>query len=206
MILSFWKLRSMLILLLFFVKINTPAYAQSLLFFDDFNAENNGQGALAYASFSKWNVTRPDVDLIGNGYFDIYPGNGLYVDMGGFTGGKLETKTNFSLNRGTYEIQFSLGNNSNTDPCVFGLGTVYVDILSPVGGTPPLQTIQRTFRVENAAEGRIFFDQLGNDFNGITIDNVRLTKRSSSVPAPGSLFTVLIGVVPGVLLLRRRRK
>lgn len=39
-------------------------------------------GALAYCGFQNWKV-EGSVDLLGNGFFDLLPGNGLYVDLVG---------------------------------------------------------------------------------------------------------------------------
>lgn len=39
------------------------------------------EGALNYSSFLNWNVTAGCVNLIGNGFLDVLPGNGLYVSL-----------------------------------------------------------------------------------------------------------------------------
>src|ERR1700722_9142112 len=72
-------------------------------------AENGGSGALNYTGFANYNVTQGSVDLIGNGYFDNYPGDGLYVDLAGSTNqfGALTTKHVYGP--GTYHIGLSLG-------------------------------------------------------------------------------------------------
>jgi len=59
----------------------------SVLYFDDFNAEHGGAGTLNFTGFSKgWAVTKGSVDLIGNGFYDFFPGNGLFIDLDGTTG------------------------------------------------------------------------------------------------------------------------
>ena len=55
------------------------------IFEDNFDSENGGNGVTNYTGFINWTVTDGTVDLIGNGYFDFFPGNGLYVDMDGST-------------------------------------------------------------------------------------------------------------------------
>ena len=55
------------------------------------------------------NVVSGDVDMIGNGFFDRYPGNGLYLDLDGVAadpGGRLESVQTFDP--GTYELQLDL--------------------------------------------------------------------------------------------------
>lgn len=47
---------------------------------------------LNYTGFVKWDVTRGRVDLIGHSFWDIYPGNGLYVDLQGTWGEGFEVE------------------------------------------------------------------------------------------------------------------
>ncbi|MEZ5560441.1 MAG: hypothetical protein R3E86_18090 [Pseudomonadales bacterium] len=49
----------------------------AIIFSDNFDGENGGVGALNYNSFAHWTVLDGTVDLIGNGFFDFLPGNGL---------------------------------------------------------------------------------------------------------------------------------
>lgn len=74
-----------------------------------FGSENSGVPQLNYYGFANFNVSQGSVDLIGNGYFDAYPGNGLYVDLAGSTNqyGAITTKTIYGP--GTYDIGLSLG-------------------------------------------------------------------------------------------------
>lgn len=67
------------------VSFATAAQAD-IVYQDDFNSENGGTGALNFSSFTLWNVTDGGVDLVGNGFYDGYPGNGLYVDLTGSYG------------------------------------------------------------------------------------------------------------------------
>jgi len=84
----------------------------------NFDAENGGVPTLNYYGFANFTVgTSPysgfssggSVDLIGNGYFDAYPGNGLYVDVCGSTNvcGELISKNQFAA--GTYDVTIRLG-------------------------------------------------------------------------------------------------
>jgi hypothetical protein len=45
--------------------------------------------------FANWVIGRGTVDLIGNGYFDYFPGYGLYVDLDGsnFQASRMESRT-----------------------------------------------------------------------------------------------------------------
>ena len=116
--------------ILTFAQINPSAQADTILLEDTFNTENGGVGALNYATLAHWNITNGSVDLIGNGYYDFYPGNGLYLDLDGSTGNAatLESKSIFSLAAGTYELRFDLGNSpgqANPNIAEVRIGTVF---------------------------------------------------------------------------------
>lgn len=51
----------------------------------DEGGETVPQGELDYADFQYWRVVDGHVDLIGDGFIDLLPGNGLYVDLRGST-------------------------------------------------------------------------------------------------------------------------
>lgn len=82
---------------------------------DDFVA----QGKLDYSDFTNWNVVDGHVDLLGNGFFDVLPGNGLYVDMAGSTApykGALVSKVAYSLTSGhTYRLAATIAGNQRVD-------------------------------------------------------------------------------------------
>ncbi len=144
-----------------------------------------------YAGFANWDVTRGSVDLIGAGLFDIYPGNGLYLDLDGstFQGGRLESKAIFDLLPGTYELRFDIGNNRGTNTVLVNLGSVYSEGFTS-SDIPPLETIVRNIVVMAPTSGRLVFDQLGGDAQGIVLDNVRL----SAVPEPNGLLSMGLGL------------
>jgi len=81
------------------------------IFVDNFNTENEGVGVLDYSGFDNWTVTDGTVDLIGNGFYDYFPSNGLYVDMDGSTNNAGLMTSNFSLGAGEYILQFDLAGN-----------------------------------------------------------------------------------------------
>ena len=68
------------------------AQAATFSFTDNFSSENGGVAQLAYTGFANWNVTAADVDLIGNGNFDFFPGNNLYVDLNGSAPGQIRSE------------------------------------------------------------------------------------------------------------------
>jgi hypothetical protein len=78
------------------------------------------EGALNYNAFINWNVLNGHVDLLGNGFLDLLPGNGLYVDLGGSTppyNGELQSKVPFNLVSGhSYRVTVWLAGNQQSDP------------------------------------------------------------------------------------------
>src|SRR5882762_10242764 len=87
-------------ILSFWLSSGTASHAVVLLN-DNFDTENGGVPQLNYSGLANFNVANSGsggaVDLIGNGSFDFYPGNGLYVDICGSSSacGILTTKQTF---------------------------------------------------------------------------------------------------------------
>ena len=97
----------------------------TIIFSDNFNAENGGVGVLNYNSFANWSVSGGTVDLIGSpGFFDFFPQNGLYVDLDGtsFLAGTL-TSIGIPVTPGSYILSFLLAGSQRGD-----FNTVHVDV------------------------------------------------------------------------------
>lgn len=173
----------------------TAAASPVTLFSDSFNSENGGTPALNYNGFSNWNASNGTVDLIGNGFYDFKPGHGLYVDMDGSTNhaGKIETKTTFTLNPGTYTLSFLLGGSqrawSPQDTVIAQLGGVYSQSFT-MNSSDPFTTITSTITVGSATTGTLSFQGLGGDNAGLLLDDVTLTFDAGGqvVPEPGSIL------------------
>jgi len=151
---------------------------------EDFDSENSGfPGAVNYNEFAQFEVTAGSVDLIGNGFQDFFPDNGLYVDLDGttVTGGTLRSKTTFSLEPGlVYQLVFDLGNTdqqfgggSTDNSATVSLGAAYSETFDRSGLTP-FETITRDVIVESTTLAALEFQQAGGDNLGILIDNVSL--------------------------------
>lgn len=177
------------------------ATAGVVVFEDTFNTENAGAAALNYAGFTQWTVSDGTVDLIGNGVFDYYPGNGLYIDLDGSTSDAgVLTSTSISLIPGDYTLEFDLGGR----PDEFEPNTVRVSLGGFIDQTltrtfaDPLATVTIPFTVGSAASASIVFSHAGGDNFGLLLDDVRLTL----VPAPGAASLALLAALPAA---RRRR-
>ena len=177
----------------------------SLLFFDDFDTEHGGVGILNYNSFTKWAVTNGTVDLIGNGFYDFLPGNGLYVDLDGSTrkAGQFATKTSFNLTPGIYELSFRLaGNHRGGNESVtaqLALATLYNELFV-LPSSAPFTSYTRRINVTTPTTGTLSFQNAGGDNIGALLDNVKL----SVIPEPATLSLLGLGLL-GLLGLRKRR-
>lgn len=181
----------------------------SVIFSDNFDGENGGVGALNYAGFANFAVTLGTVDLIGNGFFDFLPGNGLYVDLDGSTSdaGVMTKSAPMALGAGSYVLSFDLAGNRRSYPTdsisinVFGIGGPYGSLLLPaIPSASPFTNYTIPFVLGSADAGVQFsFSNAGGDNVGALLDDVQL----SSVPEPTTL--ALLGSAVVGLVVRRRR-
>lgn len=166
-----------------------PADAQEMtratLLHDNFDDENGGSGMQVYNRFANWDVLDGSVDLIGNGYFDIYPGNGLYVDLDGSSDGRIASKTAFSIGPGTCELSFKLGGSGRGDTNTLDmfLGGVYAETFT-LASDEPLELVSRTIELREKNSARLVFDHTRNNDNtyGLILDNVSLICETTGTP------------------------
>lgn len=186
------------------ILFSTNAFA-SIIFQDNFNLENSGVGALNYNSFTNWVITNGTVDLIGNGFYDLFPGNGLYVDLDGSTSnaGVMTTKNTITLVPGTYELSFYLGGNhrTNTPDSVIVKSNIgsYSETFV-IARNDPLTKFTRIFNVTSSTNANLSFENLGGDNQGAILDNVGL----AAVPEPMTVSLLVFGLA-GLLRFRRKR-
>jgi PEP-CTERM motif len=176
------------------------------IFADNFNSENGGVGVLNYAGFAQWTVSDGTVDLIGSpGFFNFYPGNGLYVDLDGSTGNAgVLTSIALSLDPGTYILQFVLAGSTRGDVNTIdvSLGALYSETFIRLS-SDPFAVVTRTIVVGAPTIASLSFSNAGGDNLGAILDNVLLSTRS--VPEPGTLALLGLGLIgAGFARLRRR--
>jgi hypothetical protein len=120
--------------------------SKTALIEDDFDLENRGNGVLNYSAFANWNVIDGTVDLLGTNFYDIYPGNGLYVDLDGSSldAAKLEYKNEFALEPGNYILEFDMSGydvddyqKGETNTMTVNFGDLYketfnIDMVTPI--------------------------------------------------------------------------
>jgi hypothetical protein len=180
------------------------------IFTDNFDTENGGVGKLKYTGFTNWTVsgTAGSVDLQGNGFYDYYPGNGLYVDLDGSTrkAGKMTYTGSIILVPDSYDLSFTLGGNalggpkyslSDTVLVTYGVGSQSFIVAWDAG----LSTKTIHFSVGSSTPLSLtFFNSDGGDHVGPILDNVQLVQ----VPE-GGLTAMLLGVCMIALVLVRRK-
>jgi hypothetical protein len=187
----------------------------AIIFQDNFDSENGGQGVFNYSDFQNFDVSDGSVDLLGENYFDFYPGNGLYVDLDGSTGDAalFSSKTSFNLNPGKYTLKFSLGSYSqfylnDVNNVTVSLGNVFNEVIKIEPGFP-LTAFSYTFDVFSATSGKLSFQNDGDDFYGALLDNIELSDTTVTQPVPEPttiLGTLVFGGLGGGSWLKRRKK
>ena len=154
---------------------------ETVLFFDDFDNENNGRGVDNWTNFVHWNVLEGCVDLHGNGYFDVQPGNGLYVDMDGSCqeAGTIEMKNAVQLIPGaSYTVEMWLAGNQRwetNDSMVVTLGEVWSERFV-LGADDDFALYTRHIEVSDTANVRLRYAHFGGDDQGILLDLVRIRR------------------------------
>lgn len=184
------------------------AQAATFSFSDNFDTENGGvasNATLAYTSFANWNVTGAEVDLIGNGSFDSFPGNGLYVDLNGNAPGQITSKTAYAFNAGdVVNLSFDLaGAFDASNPSVtVALGSLFSQTFNRTQSQAftPFTTSFTVGADENAA---LTFTAAGGTNGGLRLDNVSLASTSAVVPEPSDLAGTAFAFGSVVLLKRK---
>ena len=180
------------------------AQAATFSFSDNFDTENGGAAALSYTNFANWNVSKADVDLIGNGNFDFFPGNGLYVDLNGAAPGELTSKTAFAFNAGdVVNLDFRLAGAADaSNPSVtVALGTLFSQTLTRTPGQA-FSPVSTSFIVGADTTAALSFTANGGTASGLLLDNVLLSS-TTAVPEPSDLAGTAFAFGSVVLLKRK---
>ena len=164
---------------------------------DTFDTENDGRGVLNYTNLSNWDVTVGSIDVIGNGFFDLLPGNGLYIDLDGTSAqaGTLESKVDFRLAPGQYLLEFKLAGSArrDTNSVTVALGAVFTETFI-LESDAPLMTVTRAIEVSIPTTAKLSFKHDGGDNLGLLLDDVALKRKGDrrSFVSPPADFSTLV--------------
>lgn len=152
----------------------------TIVFLSVFNDENGGQGALNWTDFVEWNILAGCVDLHGNGFVDIWPNNGLYVDLDGScaAGGTIESKEDIEFSPGNYVLEFWIAGNNRVnapDTVLVQLGTLHEEEIV-LQRRDQFRLIVRELLVTEPTSARLLFRNYGGDDHGMLLDLVRVRR------------------------------
>jgi hypothetical protein len=182
------------VLIPFAILAGLPSVRATTIFADNFNTENGGAGATPYSGFAQWEVSDGTVDLIGLGYWDFLPGNGLYLDMDGstFDAGRITTTLALVFTPTTnYTLSFDLAGNQRhqvNDSIRVSIDGGVLSQEITLSGNVPFTQYSYTFSVPSLTSAKLSFEGLarnnqvlGNN-EGLLLDNVMITETSINVP------------------------
>lgn len=167
------------------------------VFSDDFNSNSVGLNAVP----AGWTVSFGTVDIIGNGFHDLIPGSGAFIDLDGSTSNAGILSRSFALSAGVpYVASFLLaGNQRNNAPesvsVNFGSTSGSYSLPMSAGWT----AYSLFFTPSSDGIYSISFENAGGDNIGMLLDNVSV----AAVPEPGAWALLLAGLGLMVVIGRR---
>jgi hypothetical protein len=154
---------------------------------------------LDYSSFINWSVIAGQVNLLGNGFEDFLPGNGLYVELAAANhAATLQSIDTFALTAGdTYEVSLSVGGNNQLYTPAAGQavrvylqdvnsGQIIYDHSVTVEWDAPFQPFALSFTAQYAASVKLYIQQVvaagytGNFFGNL-VDDLQLIDTTTLV-------------------------
>jgi hypothetical protein len=175
----------------------------AVLFTENFGSGLPDQYSVASGTIGGFTVTGGNVDLIGNGgAYDVFPGNGNYLDLNGNTAGTITSTSSFTFNLGESGIlAFNYGGGAGSSANIF-LGGVQIGSL-----TTPVNTsfTPFTLNVANPTSGALSFVSTNPGGGGIVLDNIQLSS-TTDVPEPSDFVGTAFAFGSVVLLKRNLSK
>lgn len=178
----------------------TSGAQAAVLFSDNFDSNATSLNVVP----AGWTVSNGTVDIIGNGFFDFYPGNGAYIDLDGSTNDAGALSQSFSLTGGvTYNASFTLGGSTRGDSNVVDVSFGSASQSFALASNDPL--VLFTLGFTPAADGSyaLTFANQGGDSFGAILLNVGITH---AIPEPETYALMLAGLGMLGVVGRRRQK
>lgn len=177
--------------------LSAPAQS-AVIFSDNFDSYSAGTNATAFGG--NWTVSNGTVDVIGNGFFDFYPGNGLYIDLDGSSNNAGDfTSQSLSLS-GSYVLSFSLAGSARGDTNSVDVSFGSYNQTFALASNAPITTYTQTVNFAPSSFASIVFKNAGGDNVGAILLNVSVT----AVPELETHSMLLTGI--GLLGWIARRK
>lgn len=151
-----------------------PARASAVVFQDTFDTQTMG---LARYALTGWTMTG-NVDVLGPGFHDFYPGNGRYLDLDGTCGTARIQTPPIPLSEGFYDLSFEMGSNSygggHDNSLEVTLGSIYTESFAPSPAS--LTGVTRRITVAAPATATLAFRETDPtvDCGGTILDDVLL--------------------------------
>lgn len=150
------------------------------------------KGVSNFSGFINWDVTQGEVDLLGNGFYDVLPGNGLYVDLrgsgdlnGNYDIPIFQSSANYHLLSGhVYRVAVDLAGNQvmarpgdTVSLRVFSGGvTVLAQQIAMPDYTQGFHTYSFSFTAPSDMDAKIEIQQTndtGHDLGGVLLGRVK---------------------------------
>ena len=199
-----------------FCTLAAPASAAVVVFDDDFD-EFGSLPQLAFSGLTQldnFSVVSGTIDVFTNLGDDLSCPSNACIDLGGSSLSDLRMETvDLNLTSGVdYTLSLHVSGNQrepDVDLMIFGLnGTNGLTIFKFLSlfSSDAFQTVSLDFFVSVDTVAKIFIEHEGADFAGIILDRVTLTANNvSTVPLPGALPLLALGLA-GLGVLKRRRR
>jgi len=156
---------------------------ETVVFLSEFNDLNGGKGKYNVTDLGDWEVVAGCVDLHGNGFVDVWPNNGLYIDLDGscYQGGTIQTKDAYELTPGSYVLEFWLaGGNRRAhtapDTVLVDFGPFHQEQIV-MQRKDQFRLFSREFNVPTETAAKLSFQNLGGDNEGALLDLVRVRRK-----------------------------
>ncbi|WP_373544440.1 PEP-CTERM sorting domain-containing protein [Chamaesiphon sp.] len=184
-------------------QLAAPASAVSLINEDFGTGLADSFNISTGTTIGAFDVSAGNIDLIGNnGGFDLYPGNGNYIDLNGNTTGAITSTGSFTFANGGI-LSFDYGTNGAPTSANVFLGTTLLGALTNPSGAA---FSNQSYSIASGTTGALSFVSTNSGFGGIVLDNILLSSTdvpATAVPEPFTMIGTLIG---GTAAIRLRKK